>query len=109
MKVFSVYDSKAGAYMTPFFADTNGLAVRMFSDICNDRETVYWKHPEDFTLFELGEWSKFNSMFDLLQTPVPLVKASEVHGQAMMSPGEAAQAEQERLRATNEGGKPNGP
>lgn len=55
--VFSVYDSKAEAYLRPFFAETKGLAVRGFRDAVNDPSSPMFKYPEDFTLFWIGVFS----------------------------------------------------
>jgi len=55
-KVFAIYDSKAEAYMVPFFQPTKGQALRMFQDSCNDPKSQLNKHAADFTLFELGEY-----------------------------------------------------
>lgn len=55
-KVFSVFDDKAKAYMLPFFQPEKGMAVRMFSDAVNDPQSLFGKHPEDFTLFFVGEF-----------------------------------------------------
>lgn len=58
LKMFSVYDSKLEAYMQPFFAQTKGHALRLWSDNVNDPSTnnPWFKHPADFTLFEIGEF-----------------------------------------------------
>lgn len=53
-KIFTVYDSKAEAYLTPFFMSTSGEAIRAFSDSVKNRESAINKHPEDYTLFEIG-------------------------------------------------------
>ena len=53
-QMFSVYDSKAEAYLPPFQADTLGLAERMFQDTINDPRTPFHKHPEDYTLYHIG-------------------------------------------------------
>ena len=55
-KVFSVFDSKSETYMTPFFMKTKGEALRAFTDISNDDTHQIGKHPEDYTLFEIGEY-----------------------------------------------------
>jgi len=55
-QIFSVYDSKAEAYMQPFFFQGKGQAVRSFSDLVNDNSTLCGKHPQDFTLFHIGEF-----------------------------------------------------
>lgn len=56
LKMFTVYDSKAEAYMTPFFLNTIGQAIRSFSDTCNDKSHPFNLHPGDYTLFESGTY-----------------------------------------------------
>lgn len=55
-KVFTVYDSKAEIYMPTFLFGNRGEAIRAFADTVNDVTTQLGKHPEDFTLFEVGEY-----------------------------------------------------
>lgn len=69
LKVFSVYDVKAQAYLPPFFLPRTEMATRVFADSANDSTHMFCKHPEDFSLFELGEWDGETSKFDLLTTP----------------------------------------
>lgn len=58
MKMFSVYDKKAECFSPPFFMRATGLALRGFIDMINSGEkTQYSAHPEDFDLYELGEWN----------------------------------------------------
>lgn len=57
-KVYSVFDSKAEAYTLPFFADTAGVATRMFMDATGDANSNFCKYPEDYTLFEIGEFEE---------------------------------------------------
>jgi len=57
--VFSVYDAKAEAFMRPFFAPTRGLAIRSFRDGVNaGGEEPLAKHPEDYTLYEVGSFDE---------------------------------------------------
>lgn len=60
MKMFSVYDSKVGAYLAPFFAKSAGEALRMFEDAVNSEGTLFANHPADFTLFEVGEFGELS-------------------------------------------------
>jgi len=53
-KVFAVYDSKAEAYLQPFFSFTAGQATRSFSDAVQDSGHQFHKHAADYTLFEIG-------------------------------------------------------
>lgn len=76
-QIFTVYDSKAQAYLQPFYAPTKGAAIRVFSDICNDGTHPFNRHPEDYTLFALGEFDDNNGKLLSLTTPAPIGKAIE--------------------------------
>lgn len=76
-KVFTVYDSKAEAYLPPFLAQTKGQALRSFADLANDKSTNVGKYPEDFTLFELGEYDSIRGEYSMLQAKISLGVASE--------------------------------
>lgn len=54
MRIFSLYDVKAQVYGTPFNAINQNVATRMCTEIVNDEASIYYKHPEDFALFEIG-------------------------------------------------------
>lgn len=56
LKIFSIFDGKAQAYIQPFFLPTVGMAVRTFTDCVTDPGHAFGKHPEDYTLFEIGEF-----------------------------------------------------
>lgn len=58
MLVYAIYDSKAEAYMQPMVYKTKGQAIRAFEDAINDKETLFSKHAQDFTLWELGEYDE---------------------------------------------------
>lgn len=85
MKIFSVYDSKAEAYMQPFFADSVGQAERSFIEACNDPSTSLCKYPDDFTLFEFGDFCEFNGKFTLRETPRSLGLAIGFKKQSQVS------------------------
>lgn len=52
--MFAVFDQKAKAYMQPFFSQSAGTAARAFAVAVNDPTTMLSKHPEDFSLWEIG-------------------------------------------------------
>lgn len=79
LKVFTVFDSKVGAYMRPFFCQSTGEAMRAWVDTVNDPQTAMNKHPEDYTLFELGTWNDTGALFTQEPTPKSLGVAVEVH------------------------------
>ena len=57
MLEFSIYDSKAEAYLPPIYAPTLGLALRMFEYAANNADTNISKFAADYTLFETGTWN----------------------------------------------------
>ena len=80
LKVFTVYDSKAEAYMQPFYMQTTGQALRAFEDTVNDPDHQFHKHPADFTLFELGIFNDITGTFHLTEAKKSLTSALEVLG-----------------------------
>jgi len=62
-QIFTVYDSKAHAYLTPFFLHEDDMAIRVFSDCVNDATHQFGKHPEDYTLFKIGSWEDDKAKF----------------------------------------------
>lgn len=91
-KIFSIHDSKAQAYFPPFFLPTIAMAVRTFEDMANDKNNNIGKHPEDFTLFHIGEFDDTTSIIEPsspstainkavhlvhAELPLPLMKAAE--------------------------------
>lgn len=71
-KIFTVYDSKAEAFLPPFFTTATGLALRMFEDCANNPEHLFGRYPGDYTLFELGTFDSDTGQFELSKTMVNL-------------------------------------
>ncbi len=53
-QIFTIFDSKAGAYLPPFFMPQRGMALRTFGDCINDEKHQFSLHPGDYTLMSLG-------------------------------------------------------
>jgi len=75
---FTIHDSKAEAYMQPFFFPTRGLAIRTFTDMANDSQSNIGRYPEDYTLFEIGHYDDQNATFQNHLTPVAVIKALDL-------------------------------
>ncbi|UDN67617.1 nonstructural protein [robinz microvirus RP_75] len=58
MNGYSLYDRKTQGFGVPFFAPTDGSAVRSLTDLAADKNTIVGQHPTDFVLFLVG---RFNS------------------------------------------------
>ena len=78
-KIFSIFDSKAENFNTPIFLPTEGQAIRIFDDMVNDQadKSEIAKHPEDYTLFCLGEFDSDAGLVTPLTTPKSLGLAQE--------------------------------
>lgn len=62
-KVFGVRDSKALAFLQPFFSASTGAAVRAFGDAINEGNSPLAKHPEDYLLYELADFDDSTGEF----------------------------------------------
>lgn len=69
-KLFGVYDSKALAFLQPFFSVSNGAAIRAFEDVVRDGQSPISKHPGDYQLYELGQ---FDDRSGLVVAVVPTI------------------------------------
>jgi hypothetical protein len=77
MKVFTIFDSKVGAYLNPFFMRSKGEAIRALTISVNNSDHDFAKFPEDYTLFELGDYEEETAKFNLYPTPTSIGKAIE--------------------------------
>lgn len=78
MKVFSVYDSKAEAYLAPMFFQARGVAIRMFGAASADEKHDFHRFASDYTLFELGDFDERSGLFTLHSAPLALGNALEL-------------------------------
>ncbi len=70
-QMFVIYDSKANAYMQPWFLTTTPMAIRAFTDCIYDPKHNFGAHPEDYTLFSIGTFNDQDAKIHW-KTPVSL-------------------------------------
>lgn len=63
MKVFAIRDRQLNAFMQPYFAQTAGAAIRAFRDLINEANHPLAKHPEDYELWYLCNWTDDDGLF----------------------------------------------
>lgn len=78
LKVFSVYDKAAGAFLQPFFAPTSGLAIRSVADAVSDTAHQFNRHAGDYTLFILGEFNDADGSFSRMVEPEKIITCTEL-------------------------------
>lgn len=80
LTVCAVYDSAIKSYGRPFFVPHVGAAIRGFSDEINNSQSDLYKHPDDYSLYELGEWDDANARFpQLLDDPRLVARGKDIH------------------------------
>ena len=57
---FTIFDNKALQYHPPFFASTDGAAVRSLRDLVEDPNTTIGRHPTDYVLYCAGTYDDQN-------------------------------------------------
>lgn len=76
--LFCIRDAKAVNYGPPFCKGARGEAERDFTTLANDEQSQLSKYPEDFDLFEIGEYDTNTGKLTSLDTPKHMMKAVDV-------------------------------
>lgn len=80
MQAYAVYDRKAESYAQPFFAPNHAVAIRNFEGAVRSGNSQLSTHPEDFSLWHLGEYDDEQGRFQNLQNPSQLLTAMAAKG-----------------------------
>lgn len=54
--IYTVHDSKAAAFITPFFQPNHVTACRSFGHAASDENHDFGRFPADYTLLEIGSF-----------------------------------------------------
>lgn len=79
IKMFSIRDSKAEAFLQPFFSQNRNTAIRAFENTVNLSDNPMNQHPEDYHLFEVGSFDQASGEVIPSTQPVAVMGAVEVH------------------------------
>jgi hypothetical protein len=63
MNYYSIFDQKAGAYMAPFAALNDAVAVRMLTATARLPDNHLGQFPEDYSLFFVGTFDDEEGCF----------------------------------------------
>lgn len=75
LRLFSLYDVGPKTYGRPFWSDDKSNAMRSFRLLVNqkdDRDNMVAAYPDQFTLFELGEFDVRTGVFTAHAMPLTL-------------------------------------
>lgn len=76
LQICAVYDSAAEVFGRPFFVPSTGVAIRSFRDEINNPDSAMCKHPDDYTLYNLGRFDDSMGGFDV-HTPEALLRGKD--------------------------------
>ena len=64
LQMYSIFDQAAKAFAQPFFMHNDGLAIRAFQDNANSADSQIAKHPDQFTLYNIGTYDDQTGQVD---------------------------------------------
>lgn len=73
-RMFIIYDKKAGIYNKPFFFVNEHVAQRAAQELIDNGDSQIAQHPEDFTMFEIGEYDDVEGKITEWTNKLPLVE-----------------------------------
>lgn len=77
--IYRIFDSKVKKYEDFYILqETNAEATRTFGIICNDKSTKFGAHPEDYTLFCIGEDCRKGGIPMLFDTVISVCNGIEL-------------------------------
>lgn len=76
-KVYSLFDKKANAYLTPVYFNEVGEASRMLATVVQTADNNISRYPEDFSLYQLGTFDQESGKLESLKQPLFVANAVE--------------------------------
>lgn len=78
MQIFAVRDTAVEAFLAPFYMPSKGAAIRAFGDTVNDPQSGFNKHPQDFSLYFLGDFDEQTGIIAPASSPEHCVTGADV-------------------------------
>lgn len=76
--VCAVKDRAVNAYNRPIYVPTVGVAIRSFTDEVNRKDSELQNHPEDYDLYELGQWDDETAIYTPLEATRVIARAQDI-------------------------------
>lgn len=78
--IYSVFDSKAKAFLQPFFTTNHAVASRQFAAAVQQEGHEFNRFAEDYSLFHLGSYDEATGKVEQPATPEPIITAMALKG-----------------------------
>ena len=75
---YAVYDRKAEMFSPPFLEVKDGTAIRAIQDAIASKDHPFAKHPEDFSLHQLGIFDDETGIITPNEKPVKLQEVEKL-------------------------------
>lgn len=76
--VYAIRDLKGGIFCEPFVQNTHGVAERAFSELLRNPQSLLHKYPEDYQLFQIGEYDDNSGLITSLKAPLHICSAQQL-------------------------------
>lgn len=73
LQAYAVFDTKAEAYLQPFFMRSRGEAMRAFMDSIQDEKHTFSRHAVDYKLMYIGLFDDSSGVIQGINTGPELV------------------------------------
>jgi len=80
LQLYSIYDNKMEIYMPPFPANNARHAMRKCSEIFTQPNSVFLNYPEDFQVWEIGEYDDKTGVIKAFKNIRHLCTAKQIIG-----------------------------
>ena len=76
--VCAVKDRAVNAFNRPIYVPTVGVAIRSFTDEVNRKDSELQNHPEDYDLYEIGQWDDETAIYTPLEALRVITRAQDI-------------------------------
>jgi hypothetical protein len=76
-QIYCIHDACANAYLKLMFSPNQGLILRSLVDELSRPDSDFLRHPDDYTLFLMGEWDDVTGDIKPLTTPKKIGRINE--------------------------------
>lgn len=77
-ELYVIYDSKAQIYNKPFHQVNRDTAIRAAHSLATDPQGEVSRHPEDYALFQIGNYEDTTAQIDLFAQPEHVINFHEL-------------------------------
>jgi len=81
LMVFSIFDSKAMAFLQPFFCVNAAVAVRTVERAVNDPNTDFHRFATDYELYQLGTFDSFDGKLAAVDPKIHITALAQLRQQ----------------------------